>query len=536
MHQAGDDSIPGRAGLWPVRLESPPEPHYRDEPLWHQPGRALWVAASLPLQPTWFTAEREDLPAGVLDVPTDLWPLNPEQVAATADAAAVAWLGGWTTASAVVEELSVARGLAPYEEGLGVRAGDPLPWLAHVAATSPETNEWWLEAKLSLLAADPDFSVRRMVAAHQRVPPAVLAHLAVDVDASVRLAAARNRGCAPDQLSRLAEDQDPQVVRAVAAHPRTPSRVLRLLAAEAADEGTREAAFTNPNLDAEDFAELAGRFSEYVAGRSRHYPGTEWLGTGDPRLSVDAAAARLRSEPSYRRDVREPPFDRPVVERRTLDRHFFEEEWGKVDALVDALVRFRPDLPPDVLEHLFAEAIRWRAWWMDAVISHSNAPRHLLGLLLDEDAVARAEASRPEMTWVPATIRGQNPPAVVEWARRLARNPHTPVDLLTELASHLDEEVRCYLAANEACPPQVTAALAFDASEQVRVSLAGRLLPGDPLLNHLRPRDLTPRRLALHLATDVRITHRLLPQVLRLVTAYDGPVGPARAAALTVLG
>jgi hypothetical protein len=85
-------------------------------------------------------------------------------------------------------------------------------------------------AALRWLAADPVAAVRRVVACRSELPGDLLKSLATDPDAWVRQGIARQPSAPVTVLGALAADAEPDVRRAVARHPRCPVALLRDLA------------------------------------------------------------------------------------------------------------------------------------------------------------------------------------------------------------------------------------------------------------------------------------------------------------------
>ena len=309
-------------------------------------------------------------------------------------------------------------------------------------------------------------------------------------------------------LDRLADDPDPRVRVLAAADPQTSPQTLTAL---------------QRDRDGQVAAVACNRSSGSKSGDPKGAdPSGGSYGDGSDTGAAAAEAYLLRAWPSEEQE-----------------RRFHGDEEGADRAYVPST---HPQLPGPVVRDLVRLAVRHdSSRLLAAALDHPRCPAEL----------ARRVAT--DKTWVGEVVNHGRTPKLSKqdlgrrWAvlrLAVARASSCPPDVLDRLADDADPAVERAAVRNPSTPRDTLARLAeqsqpgrFRFRQPPWRDLAAQLTPGDPLLDQIWVDYLTPCALACHLTTDLRVTHAMLPDVLRLVRAAPrSTVGPARESALATVG
>ncbi|MER7756298.1 hypothetical protein [Kitasatospora sp. NPDC097643] len=293
----------------------------------------------------------------------------------------------------------------------------PGPWLRGVAANPAAPSEVLLR-----LLTPQGRAGWRVLCEERGLPPEVVAAVVAHPEPAVRRAFARNRHVAPAQRGRLVHDPDARVRAALASGPRP-----RSARAEPLPDGVLETLLT---------------------ARTADYDGEQLLTAGEIRQELHFSGQIPRS--FWRRLP-----DHPNPELRAEARGLWL--W-LTPAQRDALLT---DPDPAVREAARAENRVLDAAAMEADLPEQDC--HHRGVLLINYAVSHAVAER--------CLAEQRD------LRSLARNVHTPADIITRLARDPDPDVRARVAARADLDPALLAELARDPDGAVRTRARLQPLP-----------------------------------------------------------
>ena len=288
---------------------------------------------------------------------------------------------------------------------------------------------------LTVLAQDPDPTVRQLVGANPAAPAHVVERLAKDDDPAVRAGVARNPAVSPGILRDLAEDGDGDVRIAVAENRRTPSDVLTKLCQLVPDP--RYAALVRGSNSDVEFAIRDGELQ--VVPNDLHW--TRVAVAANPSAAPDLLQQLARHE---RWQIRNNVATNPTTPIEILTQLVKDDE-----SYVRSSLCGNPKTPLSLLRSL-AQSPDDR---MDASLSqNSKCPPDVL-----RDIFSRVVLDS-----------NVDPDHFPEGSRQnLAFRRDSPVDVLKGLSTHPSVAVRTLIAQNESTPYVTLVALASDPVMQV---------------------------------------------------------------------
>lgn len=277
---------------------------------------------------------------------------------------------------------------------------------------------------------------RQASASNDALPRELLIHLARDEVADVRMQVAKHRNTPIDVLIELAQDPATWVRGGAAENPRTPTHTLRELHRDsdaAISIGIRMALANNPATPVGLLESLADdKYTRrYAAENPSLLTRSLRLLADDPSDDVRASVARNAATPL------------DVVEHLARD----ESQNVALAAMENPLIS---------VETLQRLARHSNSWVVSSVAGHANSPVSLLRELsnLKDDDIAGGVA------WLEPVRRS------------IARNPHTPVEILRALAGHSDSKIRAGVAVNPSSPLGLLLMLGADDVAEVRAEAA----------------------------------------------------------------
>jgi len=280
-------------------------------------------------------------------------------------------------------------------------------------ARHPSLTPSLFDKLLSLDDGDVSWSdaVVRTVARHPALPAQEIDRLARHSRPWIREAASGNDSTPSNLLTNAATDDDVMVRRAVALHPRTDPAVLAKLAKDKS-EPVRIAVASNPRTPAAAMVRLV-------------------------RTGVSPILHELAENPNLPSSIAE------------CLAHFS-------DSWVRRIIARHPNLPPLVRRKLARDEDSDVRAGVTLALDVDEVTLRLL--LTDEREEVRAAAAVNPITDASANVDASEEALLVA----SARSPHTPAELLVELASHSISHVREAVAQNPAAPADVLSALADD--------------------------------------------------------------------------
>ncbi|MDB5269693.1 MAG: hypothetical protein JWP58_2733 [Hymenobacter sp.] len=366
-------------------------------------------------------------------------------------------------------------------------ARSPYPQVRRLVAGHPQ-----LTPALALtLAGGPDAAIRQRLAANKRTPEALLTSLARSPDADLRRRVARNPATSPAALATLATDADPAVRRAAARHRTTPPAALAPLTTDPSAE-VREALARNAQCPLAALEQLGAdadkKVRQAVADSARLPQALHMALLVDPSSRVRHHAAFNRRTPyhlmHYSHDHGgNPPAERPPFPAWDLTQpwrqHQDQRHREKVaKAAADRRARQLPPLPPAPPvppadeahinrvyrgEYTPADLAEWAASptaGLRAALCYHLEDLDMLRRLAD-DPVAKVRAAAAHNPRMPAEVLARlalDRRAAVR--QHVGSNANTPPEVLAVLAQDRLHAVRDYVAYNKATPPAALAGIA----------------------------------------------------------------------------
>ncbi|MDO7874533.1 hypothetical protein Q5H93_07305 [Hymenobacter sp. ASUV-10] len=307
------------------------------------------------------------------------------------------------------------------------------------------------EALLTSLARSADYDIRRRVGRNVSTSPQALAVLATDVAGPVRAAAARNRRTPPEALLPLATDTDMQVQIALAKNPVCPLPALEVLGRDAEKE-VRKVVACSPQLPQALHLELLFDPSSRVRLRASVHPRTPY--------HLLEFAHEYGDEPADTRPPT-PAWDLTLPWKQHQDQEHKRKQQEAAAARQAQGLPPRQEPPPippadearrlRVIRGEYKEADL--AEWAN---SPTSALRASVGYCL-EDITVLQKLANDRIGKVRAAA---------------AHNPRMPPEVLTRLARDHRMEVRQRVGSNANTPPEVLAELGRDRCWKVRDSVA----------------------------------------------------------------
>jgi len=321
------------------------------------------------------------------------------------------------------------------------------------------------EALLTSLARSADYNIRRRVGRNVSASPPALAVLATDVAGPVRAAAARNRRTPPEALLPLATDADVHVRIALAKNPACPLPALEVLGHDAEKE-VRKVVACSPQLPQALHLELLFDPNSRVRMRASMQPRT-------PHHLMEFVH-EYGDEPAETRPP-VPAWDLTLPWKKHMEQERKRKKQEAAAALQAQGLPPRPaprPIPPadDARimrvyrgEYKEAELAEWAN-------SSTSALRAALGyrledvtvlLKLADDRIGKVRAAAAHNPLMPPEVltrlaRDHR----IEVRQRVGSNANTPPEVLAELGRDRSGKVRDYVAYNKATPPATLAELA----------------------------------------------------------------------------
>lgn len=279
---------------------------------------------------------------------------------------------------------------------------------------------------LRYLAKDKDWWVQCKVAENEKTPPDVLDELSKHIKWEVREEVAKNASTAEDTLETLLFDKEDEVCFALALNIRTSTSILeRLMEKKMSTQDKRELCVLiamNPNLSEELFKDFAKspdcRLREAVASNEN--------------IPANLLSVLARDN---RNDVRMNVACNKNTDAKTLD--FLLEE---KDFLITSAIARNPNLPIDLLPKILKVNVRL----IDSTIfNNSQIP--------DKELLPVIKERWDDIDFI------YN---IAEYSNRAA--------ILTALAKHESQSVRCVVSNNNNTPTAVLAEMKNDICNTVR--------------------------------------------------------------------
>lgn len=279
---------------------------------------------------------------------------------------------------------------------------------------------------LRYLAKDKDWWVQSKVAENEKTPPDVLEELSKHIKWEVREEVAKNANTAEDTLEALSFDKDEEVYFALALNIKTSTSILeRLMEKEMSSQDKRELCVLiamNPNLSEELFKQFA---------KSPDYRLREAVASNE-NIPANLLSVLARDN---RNDVRMNVACNKNTDAKTLD--FLLEE---KDFLIASAIARNPNLPIDLLPKLFKVNVRL----IDSMIfNNSQIP--------DKGLLPVIKERWDDIDFI------YN---IAEYSNRAA--------ILTALAKHESQSVRCVVSNNSNTPTAVLTEMKNDVCDTVR--------------------------------------------------------------------
>lgn len=327
------------------------------------------------------------------------------------------------------------------------------------------------------LAGGPDAAIRQRLAANRRTPEALLTSLARSPDADLRRRVARNPATSPAALATLATDADPAVRTAAARHRNTPATALAPLATDP-DTDVRQALARNPQcplalLEALS-TDVAKEVRQVVAKSTRLPQAVHAALLVDPSSRVRHHAAYNPRTPYHLLHYSHEHGGTPAAERPpfpawnlTLPWKQYHDQRHREKAAKAAADRQARQLPPPAPKPPTPPADEARIM---RVHRGEYVPADLTEWAASPTAELRA-ALAYHLEDLDALRRlADDPLAKVRVAA--AHSPRMPADVLARLAQDRRSLVRQRVGGNANTPPEVLAVLAQDRLHAVRDSVA----------------------------------------------------------------
>lgn len=279
---------------------------------------------------------------------------------------------------------------------------------------------------LRYLAKDKDWWVQCKVAENEKTPPDVLDELSKHIKWEVREEVAKNASTAEDTLETLLFDKEDEVCFALALNIRTSTSILeRLMEKKMSTQDKRELCILiamNPNLSEELFKQFA---------KSPDYRLREAVASNE-NIPANLLSVLARDN---RNDVRMNVACNKNTDAKTLD--FLLEE---KDFLIASAIARNPNLPIDLLPKLFKVNVRL----IDSTIfNNSQIP--------DKGLLPVIKERWDDIDFI------YN---IAEYSNRAA--------ILTALAKHESQSVRCVVSNNSNTPTAVLTEMKNDVCDTVR--------------------------------------------------------------------
>lgn len=335
---------------------------------------------------------------------------------------------------------------------------------------------------IKALEIEPEENVRLNIANSDIVTPEILSYLANDVKDSVKMAVASNKTTPPSALKKLARDGSEDIRVQVAKNTNTPVEELAFLA-ENGNEDARAEVALNPSTPAEVLEYLAddeSRFVQRLVIENENTPMSVLLKFSNDKSFCEDVVKNQKATEDMLSSIFKSNNDNigvlsSIAKHRNTSHKILAELAKHSSKHVRAAVAGNESTPLDVLDELSKDT---ETIVLAAVAMNKNTPDTVLLYLvkkyLNDDDICGHLAQNPLTPVAALRLIAEQGSHCVKWY--LTGNPSTTTDILTRLAN--DEDV-CYnteclveIACHKNTDPGVLEHLSKNNDEDVREAVA----------------------------------------------------------------